>query len=208
MTARRIRRMTVSFIFLPWISFAAERGVGIIKGTIMIEGKPTPDAVVSVEGLPKKERFSQPAGVEQRKAVIEQKELRFTPRVVAVLVGTAVDFPNNDSAWHNVFSASATKKFDLGLYPPGKTRGTTFDRPGIVRALCNVHPNMEAFVVVKEHPYFSVSDSRGNYRIDAVPLGNYRLEIWHPEAGTKVQPLRLVREGEVLAIDVDLKRQR
>jgi hypothetical protein len=67
---------------------------------------------------------------------------------------------------------------------------------------------MEAFVVVKEHPYFAVPDSRGNYRIDGVPLGSYRLEIWHPEAGAIAQPLHLVREGEVLAVDIDLKKQK
>ncbi|MEE9550381.1 MAG: carboxypeptidase regulatory-like domain-containing protein, partial [Candidatus Binatia bacterium] len=118
---------------------------------------------------------------------------------------TRVTFPNNDDAWHNVFSNSEAKKFDLGLYSPGKTRNVTFDKPGVVRILCNVHPHMEAYVVVKEHPFFTLSDSRGNYRLGAVPVGRYRLEFWHPELGTRVEPFNMARDGEVLAIDVDLE---
>ena len=174
---------------------------GIIKGTITIGGKPTADVVVSVEGLtqgnPKPKT---------RRALVDQREMKFIPRVSAVLVGTTVDFPNNDKVWHNVFSTAEAKKFDLGLYPAGQSRSVTFDKPGVVKILCNVHPNMEAFVVVKSRPYFAVPDSRGNYTLKAIPLGKYRVAVWHPELGTKAIPVELVRQGEVLAIDVDLKK--
>jgi hypothetical protein len=139
---------------------------------------------------------------------MDQRDMKFIPRVLPVLVGTTVEFPNNDKVWHNVFSASDAKKFDLGLYAPGKSRSVTFDKPGAVRILCNVHPDMEAHIVIKGHPNFAVTDKRGNYQLKGVPLGKYRLEIWHPEFGTRSEPLNLVREGEVLAIDVDLKKQR
>ena len=75
----------------------------------------------------------------------------------------------------------------------------------MVRIMCNVHPNMEAHIVVKEHPFFTVPNTQGNYRIPALPLGKYTLEVWHPELGTKVEHFNMVRDGEVLAIDVDLK---
>ena len=77
-----------------------------------------------------------------------------------------------------------------------------------MRILCNVHPNMEAYVVVKSHPYFSVPDSRGNYSLNGIPLGKYRIEVWHPELGTSATSVELVRGGEVLAINVDLKKER
>jgi hypothetical protein len=117
-----------------------------------------------------------------------------------------VDFPNNDKTFHNVFSTSEAKKFDLGLYPPGQSRSVNFDKPGVVSIHCNVHPNMEAYVVVKDHPYFAVPDARGNFSIKDVPLGKYRLEVWHPELGFKSAPVELVRQKEILTIDVDLKK--
>lgn len=162
-------------------------------------GKPTMDAVVSVEG-PGSDQLKTP------KAVMDQRDLKFIPRVMAVLAGTTVEFPNNDKTWHNVFSKSEAKRFDLGLYPAGETRSVTFDKAGVARILCNVHPNMEAFVVVKSHPYFAAPDERGHYRINAVPLGQYRLEVWHPDLGTKVISFDVVREGEVLTLNVDLKK--
>ena len=139
---------------------------------------------------------------------MDQREMKFIPRVLPVVVGTTVDFPNNDKSFHNVFSNSDAKKFDLGLYPSGKSRSVTFDTTGVVKILCNVHPDMEAFIVVVGHTYFSATGKRGNYQVNAVPLGKYRLEVWHPEFGAQVLPFELVRGDEVLAIDLDLKKQR
>jgi plastocyanin len=175
---------------------------GVVKGTITIAGKPTADAVVSIEGAAAE--GGKPANAPKR-AMVDQRELKFIPRVTAVIVGTTVDFPNNDKTFHNVFSNSEAKKFDLGLYPSGQSRSVTFDKPGVVKILCSAHPHMEAYVVVKGHRYFTGADARGNYSLNAVPLGKYRLEVWHPDLGAKVVPVELVREGEVLAINVDLK---
>jgi plastocyanin len=195
-------------MFVSSDAFAGEIGkAGIVKGTITIGGKPTSDAVVSVEGLPPDKSKIQNRKSKIAKAVIDQRDMKFIPRVLPVVVGTTVEFPNNDKAWHNVFSASEAKKFDLGLYGPGKSRSIAFDKPGVVRILCNVHPDMEAYVVVQGHPYFGASDKKGNYQIKDVPLGKYRIEIWHPDFGTRTVPFELVREGEVLAIDVDLKKK-
>ena len=176
---------------------------GIIKGTITIAGRPAPDAVVSIEGVPPQPVRAEPPGGKP-KLVIEQKDLKFSPHVVAVRVGTSVDFPNHDKTFHNVFSNSEAKKFDLGLYPSGKSRSVLFDKAGVAKILCNVHPNMEAYVVVKDHPYFMVTDARGNYNL-AVPLGKYRLEVWQPDFGTKMVPIAISYGGEVLDMDFDLK---
>jgi plastocyanin len=180
---------------------------GMVKGTITMGGKPASDAVVSVEGLPQESLRPQLSNDKFKRAFMDQRDIKFIPRVLPVLVGTRVDFRNNDKTFHNVFSTSEAKKFDIGLQPPGKTRSVAFDKPGVVRILCNVHPDMEGFIVVKGHPYFSAADKQGSYQINAVPVGKYRLDIWHPDFGTQVLPFELVREGEVLAIDVDLKKK-
>jgi len=167
---------------------------------------PTSEVVVSIEGLTKEYLLSHVSKAEPK--LMDQREMKFIPRVLAVPVGTPVNFPNNDNTWHNVFSPSEANKFDLGLYPPGEKRSVTFNKAGVIRILCNVHPNMEGYIVVKEHPFFTVPNTRGNYRIDTIPIGKYRLEVWHPDVGTKVETFNMVREGEVLTIDVDLKRMR
>lgn len=195
-------------LLLPAITISAEPArTGIVKGTVTIGGRPTADAVISIEGLPLESIKAQTSDAKSKKALMDQRDMKFIPRVLAVLAGTSVDFPNNDKTFHNVFSTSEAKKFDLGLYPQGKSRSGTFDKPGVIKILCNVHPSMEAFIIVNAHPYFSAADKQGSYQISAVPLGKYRLEIWHPEFGARVVPFNLVREGEVLVFDLDLKEK-
>jgi plastocyanin len=184
----------------------AAKNTGILKGTVTIGGKPTADAVVSLEGLAAAPIKPQEAA-RGKNPVMDQREMRFVPHVLAVLMGSTVEFPNNDKNWHNVYSKSEPKKFDLGLYEPGKSRSVNFDKPGVVRILCNVHPAMEAFIVVKEHPYFAATDKQGNYRLNAVPLGKHRLQVWHPQLGTRETAAEIVREGEVLDVSFDLKKK-
>jgi hypothetical protein len=142
-----------------------------------------------------------------QKRMIDQRNLKFIPTVVAVMVGESVDFPNNDKSWHNVYSKGGANDFDLGLYPPGKTRSKKFDKPGVSRILCNAHPDMEAFVVVKDHPFFSVTDNRGNYQIENVPLGKVRVQTWYPNLEVRSETVEIVRDGEVFALNVELKKR-
>jgi plastocyanin len=195
-------------VFLPWILLGGESGgTGNVRGTITIGGRPTSDVVVSVEGLSPKQLNSQLLSGKFDKAVMDQRDVKFIPRVLAIRVGSTVDFLNSDKTFHNVFSTSEAKRFDLGLYSPGRSRAVTFEKPGVVRILCHVHPHMEAFIVVKEHAFFGVTDKHGSYQLGNVPLGKYRLELWHPEFGTRVETFYLARDGEVLTIDADLKRK-
>jgi len=182
-------------------------GVGIVKGTLTIGGKPATDAVVSIEGLSKDQVKAQLSLTKPQKRVMDQRNMKFIPTVVAISVGETVDFPNNDKSLHNVYSKGGANDFDLGLYAPGKTRSKKFDKPGVTRILCNAHPNMEGFIVVKEHPFFSTTDSRGNYEIKNVPLGKVRVEIWYPNLDVRSEPVPLVREGEVFVLNVDLKKR-
>lgn len=195
-------------IGLPAAVRAADAsGYGIVKGTITVGGKPAPDAVVSIEGLSPDQIKNQMAHTKPQKKVIDQRNLKFIPTVVAIMAGETVDFPNNDKTWHNVYSKGGANDFDLGLYASGKTRSKKFAKPGVSRILCNAHPNMEAFVVVKDHPFFSTTDSRGNYEIKNVPLGKVRVEIWYPNFEVRSDNIEIVRDGQVFALSVDLKKR-
>jgi plastocyanin len=110
---------------------------------------------------------------------LSQRSLMFRPLVLPVLVGTMVDFPNDDDLFHNVFSYSQPKEFDLGLYPRGETRTVRFDKPGIVKVYCDIHSHMYATILVLRNPCFAVPDDRGSFRIDNVPPGTYKLKFWY-----------------------------
>ena len=112
------------------------------------------------------------------RAVLDQRNETFTPYVLPVQVGTTVHFPNNDEVFHNVFSLSSTKRFDLGRYEQGASKSILFDRPGVVRLFCDIHSHMSAFVIVFSHRYFTTTDDRGRYSIEDVPPGQYTIIAW------------------------------
>lgn len=200
--------LVVVLVVTPSAMLGADpSGAGIVKGSVTIGGKPATGAVVSIEGLSKEQLKTQMSLHKPQKRMIDQRNLKFIPTVVAVMVGESVDFPNNDKSWHNVYSKGGANDFDLGLYPPGKIRSKKFDKPGVSRILCNAHPDMEAFVVVKDHPFFSVTDNRGNYQIENVPLGKVRVQTWYPNLEVRSETVEIVRDGEVFALNVDLKKR-
>lgn len=122
--------------------------------------------------------------------VLDQRGLRFVPQVMAVEVGTTVAFHNSDPVQHNVFSPPGVSTgFDLGMYPDTEVRYHTFERVGAHTILCNVHPEMAAFVVVVPTPHAAVVDSAGLFRIDHVPPGQYVLHVWHSSGRTMEMPL-------------------
>jgi hypothetical protein len=111
-----------------------------------------------------------------------QKDKTFTPHVLAVPMGTIVDFPNFDPIFHNAFSNYDGKQFDVGLYPPGTSQSVPFSRPGIVRVFCNIHETMSAVIAVLDTPYFDISKKDGSFQIQNVPSGEYRLHVFHERA--------------------------
>ncbi len=111
-----------------------------------------------------------------------QKNKTFTPHVLAITVGTIVDFPNYDPIFHNAFSNYNGQIFDIGLYPPGTTRAIAFRREGVVRVFCNIHPTMSAVIVVLKTPHFAVTPKDGSFRIAGVPDGGYRMHVFHERA--------------------------
>ncbi|HLI83677.1 MAG TPA: hypothetical protein VKV17_07140 [Bryobacteraceae bacterium] len=111
-----------------------------------------------------------------------QKNKTFTPHVLAVRVGTIVDFPNFDPIFHNAFSVYDGQLFDIGLYPPGTTKSFRFTRPGFVRVFCNIHSTMSAVIAVMDTPLFAMSQSDGRFEIQNVPRGDYELNVFHERA--------------------------
>jgi len=164
-----------------------------VRGSVRANGRPQPNTVVWLEAP-----HAAPASA--AKIVLDQRNLSFYPHVLAVRVGTTVDFPNNDRVFHNVFSFRDGKRFDLGMYPIGTLRRVTFDTPGLSRLFCNIHPNMAAYVMAVDTPYFSVADTQGTFTIPAVPPATYTYHTWRP-GGTIAAGTFSVDHDKQLEID-------
>jgi plastocyanin len=128
-------------------------------------------------------------------ARLAQKNKKFVPHVVAVTQGTEIEFPNQDLFFHNVFSIHQGKTFDLGLYESGAARKVRFSQPGVSYIFCNIHPQMSAVVVVLRTRYFALTDAEGNFQINRVPPGRYKLAVWY----------ELTPEGELAAQERELE---
>ena len=111
--------------------------------------------------------------------LLDQKDLMFRPLVLPVVVGTTVDFPNNDEVFHNVFSYSSPSEFDLGRYPIGKSKKVTFDHAGVVNVYCDIHAYMYATILVLDNPFYAMPDDDGGYVIPNVPAGTHQLGFWY-----------------------------
>jgi plastocyanin len=116
-----------------------------------------------------------------RHVTMLQKDKMFTPHILPILAGTTIDFPNADPIFHNAFSSYSGQIFDVGLYPPGTSRSVRFQRPGIVRVFCNIHPAMSAIILVLATPHFTVTARDGSFHLD-VPAGSYDLRVFHERA--------------------------
>jgi len=174
------------FFILAGVALAGE-----IKGTVTAQGMRSPEGiVVYIDAIPGK-TFPPPAD----HAVMDQKKLTFIPHVLPVLKGSTVDFLNSDSVGHNVYwpSIGGNKKFahNLGTWPQGVKKSFTFEELGAVPLLCNVHPEMAAYVVVTPTPYFAVTNAQGEYTIKDVPAGKYTLKAWSEMGKPLEQPVEV-----------------
>ncbi len=164
-----------------------------------IEGKVTGmkgQSVVYVDAIAGK-TFPAP----KERPVVDQKGLLFVPHIIAVQQGTTVEFLNSDNVQHNVFwpSVAGDKKagHNLGTWPKGEKRPFTFDKPGVVPLFCNVHPEMEGYIIVSPTPYFAQTDDSGNYKIKDVPDGSYTVTVWHEGAKNQSKPVTVAGSGKV-----------
>jgi len=202
--------------------------VGSVRGQVVIEGtvqlpKPSvdrglnqrygtnadvalaptnpPAAVVYLEG----DFPSTKASAPKSPAQVAQKNIAFAPDLLPVLVGTAVEFPNMDDTYHNVFSYSKTKRFDLGRYRKDEKPTTiVFDKPGAVTIHCEIHERMRGTILVLETPYFQKTDTAGRYRLEHLPAGSYVLKAWVAGDDIRQRPVEL-KTGMTLHVDFPAK---
>lgn len=149
------------------------------------------DRSASLSGVGAQEQSSTP--------MLRQREERFVPHVLPVLAGTKVEFPNDDEVFHNVFSLSSAKTFDLGWYARGSSRSVTFLTPGTVQVFCHIHADMSGIVLVLGNPFFVVPDAEGRFALDGLPPGAYQLVAWHERIKPISTPVR-VETGRTVPI--------
>jgi plastocyanin len=224
------RRYALTFVsFVALASFVVPRGAvvsaarsGAIRGRVELRRVATPierrpgvadlgtpvsrdlpdllRSVVYLESAPRGAFETDEGG----HAVMDQRNETFVPHVLAITTGTTVDFPNSDLFYHNVFSLSKTKRFDLGRYAAGHSNSIRFDRPGIVRVFCDIHSHMNAFILVFSHPFFALTDREGRYHIDNVPPGTYGVIAWNEGVSSDARPIT-VPDGGVAELDFALR---
>src|SRR5215831_15917084 len=155
-----------------------------------------PLAVVYLEG-----NSSRPASLPMKE--VAQKDLTFVPALLPIEMGTRVEFPNLDDTYHNIFSYSPTKRFDLGRYRPEKRPipSVVFDRPGLVTLRCDIHEHMRGLILVLNTPYFVMTDAAGRFRLDKLPPGKYTLRTWIDSRTTREKPVEL-KDGQTLHVDL------
>jgi plastocyanin len=203
-------------------AFAAGAGAQDITGNILIKKKLTRPSVTAAVSVYQrgtavklgKDAEEDPLAYERTRVVVylegagagagdsaipaeqvQQLDRRFMPDLVVVPVGSTVSFPNMDPIFHNIYSLSKPKAFDLGSYDKGETRKVTFPKPGIVDVYCHLHPNMAATIVVTPNRWYARPDRTGQYRIANVPPGQYTVVAWHKAAGFFRKTI-VVRNGQ------------
>jgi len=167
------------------------------------KGQPVAEAVVvaTPEGTP-----ARPARTKLEQ--VEQIDHEFVPRVKAVLVGSAVSFPNRDKVRHHVYSFSSAKRFDLPLYVGTPAKPVLFDTPGVVTIGCNIHDWMVGYIYVSDSPYFATTGADGQATLAGLPAGRYSVRVWHPQLATTEAATRRDAElqtGTELAWQLALK---
>lgn len=205
------RLLTIAAVLLPALlmSFPTEHSaeaadVGILAGTVRVVSEPPyairinaypgvahamapsndteemsliEEIVVYLEEVAAPHTLASPAGPK-----LTQRGMEFDPSVLVVVAGQEVGFPNEDAYYHNVFSYSPAKRFDLGRYAKGKSKSIVFEDPGVVQVFCDIHSDMKGTILVLQNPYFARPDVKtGGFRIPSVPAGRYRLVVWHPD---------------------------
>lgn len=195
-------RLALLVLILGWVTSPATAAtvtgkvlIGGQGGVPKVRGITLGDFVITVEGV--KAPALTPTSATN--VVLDQKNITFAPHVLPVQVGATVDFPNSDPIFHNVYSISEAKKFNLGMYPKGMKKTVTFDRPGIVELRCNVHSEMKAYILVKDTPYFARTNRTGSYAIPNVPAGTYKITLWHEQLPAQQKSITVAADGSVTA---------
>ena len=171
----------------------AKRYQIVTKGGVLSTQPPL--AVVYLDGS-----FPQPVSLPPKQ--VTQKDLTFIPALLPIRVGTKVEFPNLDDTYHNIFSYSPAKRFDLGRYRPEERPipSEVFDQPGLVTLRCDIHEHMRGLILVLNSPYFVMTDTSGHFRLSGLPAGHYTLKAWIDSRTTQESPVDL-KNGQTLHVD-------
>jgi plastocyanin len=171
----------------------AKRYEIVTKGGVLSTQPPL--AVVYLDGA-----FPRPASSPVKQ--VAQKDLTFIPALLPIQVGTKVEFPNLDDTYHNIFSYSPAKRFDLGRYRPEERPipSEVFDKPGLVTLRCDIHEHMRGLILTLNTPYFVMTDTAGHFRLDRLPAGHYTLKAWIDSRTTREKPVEL-KNGQTLHVD-------
>lgn len=184
---------------------ATQPAAGSVSGTITAASGQLPEMIVYLE--PADPRITFPAP--QEPAVMSQKGAKFSPALLVICVGQAIEFRNDEDRpiEHNVFSRSPSRPFDLGLFPPPEQRTVVFDKPGPVKLFCSIHRYMDGMIYVCPTPFFAKVAQDGSFTIANVPPGEYRLRTWQRGARFDEQnaPVR-VEHGTSATVNVQMKR--
>jgi plastocyanin len=221
-----LNRSSMAFTVLLLLALPRAGAAGTIRGVVRVPATPEPaaatanpypgrasalpgrhvppyglvtDAVVYVTQVPASAESllaGDPSG-----HVLAQKNQAFSERVLSCVVGTTVDFPNQDPIFHNVFSVSPVKRFDLGKYPRGHSKKVTFNKTGLVQVFCDIHPSMACFILVLPNRAFVRPDENGAYALPRLPGGSYTVKVWHPDFGELTRTVKVPASGEV-ALDL------
>lgn len=165
----------------------------VTKGGVVATNPPV--AVVYLEGS-----FSKPASPPVKQVI--QKDLTFIPALLPVQAGTRVEFPNQDDTYHNIFSYSPAKRFDLGRYRPDERPipSQVFDQPGLVTLRCDIHEHMRGLILVLNTPYFVTTDTNGHFKLSGLPVGRYTVKAWLDSKTTLEHPVEL-KSGSTAHVD-------
>lgn len=162
-----------------------------LSGYVTIDGKPI-DGLGMVMLWPEKGKAKRRT---PKQRIVEQRDKTFLPRVLAVPPGSTVAFPNFDGVFHNVFSISAPKKFDIGLYKDGDTREVKFERPGIVRLGCNIHAKMASYIVVVDAPHYIVTEGAKEFTFKSLKPGTYKARAWSEKSAAPIESEIVIEPG-------------
>lgn len=185
----------VFFVFMCWLQAAVAEGR--IEGNVELSatrGMPAPNhaggVLVYVTGF--KEEPKQP------EAILTQKHKTFRPKILPVVKGQSVVFPNLDKIYHNVFSVSPIKSFNLGQYRKGdEPKAIQFDKTGLIPVFCNIHPHMVAYIAVLENNAFALTDTAGNFAINHIPEGTYKLHAWYEGAKRQTKTITISKNSDI-----------
>lgn len=175
--------------FIIGLAFATTAEAAAIKGVVE-GGKRIKKSPVVVYLSNATGEYQKPAA----NPALDQRDMTFIPHVLPIQTGTTVDFLNNDEVKHNVFSPDH-EKYNLGTWPKGAIKQYTFTTKGVYTQLCNVHPEMESFIVALDTPYFALTDKGGNFELQGVPPGEYTIKVWHEKLRFKKQQITISEKG-------------